>query len=74
MYDLCYDNADLMLNFAWDIMPSLEKNQNFQISVQKKCSAYEIKLFNGANLQLIINMVKAVWVNFNIACIRFHLC
>ena len=71
---MCYNNAHLMLNFAWDIMPSLERNQNFQFSVQKKCSAYEVKLFNGANSQLFINMVKAVGVDFNFACIRFHVC
>ena len=55
-------------------MLSFEKNPNFQFSVQKKCSAYEVKLFNGANSQLLINMVKAVGVDFNTAYIRFHVC
>ena len=55
-------------------MLSFEKNQNFQFCVQIKCSAYEVKLFNGANSQLVINMVKAVWVDFNIACVRFYGC
>ena len=55
-----------------DYKPSLEKNLNFKFSVQKMCSAYEVKQFNGANSQLVINMVKAVVVDFNIACIRFH--
>ena len=40
---MCYDIAHLMLNFTWDIMLRFEKNQNFQFSVQKKCSAYEAK-------------------------------
>ena len=69
---MCYDIAHLMLNFSWDIMLSFEKNQNFQFSVQNKCSAYEVKHFNGANWQLAINMVKAVGVDFDIGCIRFH--
>ena len=56
-----------MLNFGWEIMLSLEKNQDFQFYVQKKCSAYEVKLFNGANSQLLIHMVKPVGEDFNIA-------
>ena len=71
---MCYDSGHLMLNFGWEIMLSLEKNQDFNFFVQKKCSAYEVKLFNGANSQLLINMVKAVGVDFNIAYIRFHVC
>ena len=55
-------------------MHSFEENQNFQFSAQKKCSAYEAKLFNGANSQPVINMVKAFGVDIHIACIRFHVC
>ena len=71
---MCHDNVHLMLNFGRDIWLSLEKNQFFQFFVQKKCLAYEAKLFNGANSQLFLNMVKADWVDFNITCIRFHVC
>ena len=74
MYHMCYDNGHLVLNLEWDIMLSFEKNQNFRFSVQKKYSAYRVKLFNGANSQLIINMVKAVGGDFNIAYIRFPVC
>ena len=49
MYHMCYDNGHLVLNLEWGIMLSFEKNQNFQFSVQKKYSAYEVKLFNGTN-------------------------
>ena len=70
---MCYDKAHLVLDFGQDIMHNFEENQNFQISAQKKCSAYEAKLFNGANSQPAINIVKAFGVDIHIACIRLHI-
>ena len=61
-----------MLEFDRDIMHSFEGNKNFQFFVKKKCSAYEEKLYNGANSQPVINMVEAFGVDIHSACIRFH--
>jgi len=66
-----YGNVHLVLEFDGDIMHSSKENLN-QFSAQKKCSVYEAKLFNGANSQPVINMVKAFGVDIHIACIRFH--
>ena len=63
-----------MLDFGQDVMHNFEENQNFQFSAQKKCSAYEAKLFNRANSQTVINMAKAFRVDIHIQCVRFHVC
>ena len=54
---MCYDKAHLVLDFGQDIMHNFEENQNFQFSAQKKCSAYEAKLFNRANSRKLLSIL-----------------